>query len=270
MIAQRFLNVPLMLLPGEAEKILRMLDGRAPVEALALKPAANAEERKPYGVVDGVAIIRVSGVLVHGQAFSWCGYETSYDDIAVAFTLALNDPEVTAIMLHTNSPGGEVAGCFDLAETIYQARGQKPIWAVLDEYAYSAAYALACAADRILVPRTGGTGSIGVITMHIDITKALEDFGVKVTTIQFGARKSDSYPTTPLSEQARERIQADIDTLGAMFVDLVARNRAIEPAKVRKTEAGIFLGEAGVDARLADAVMSPQDAFVALRDSVNA
>ncbi|TOL42864.1 serine peptidase, partial [Vibrio parahaemolyticus] len=70
------------------------------------------------------------------------------------------------ICLDIDSPGGEVAGCFDLVDLIYELRGKKPIYAILSENAYSAAYAIASAADKIYVPRTGGVGSVGVIVIH--------------------------------------------------------------------------------------------------------
>jgi signal peptide peptidase SppA len=223
---------------------------------------ARAERPRPYNVVDGVAIVPVRGVLVHDYCWGWG--ETEYSSIADTVVAAIDDPEVEALALHVNSPGGEVAGCFDLAEALYGLRGEKPMWAILDEHAFSAAYALASAADKIIVPRTGGSGSIGVITMHIDVTAMLEKFGVRVTTIQFGSRKSDSYPTTPLSDEALKRCQADVDAMGEMFVDLVARNRGLAASKIRATEAGCFLGAAGVAEGLADEVLSPDEAFLSL------
>jgi signal peptide peptidase SppA len=268
--ADRFLNVPLALLPRETEKILRALEMRAePPTPQGLVIESEDAAYRPYDLVDGVAIVPINGILVHGETFfsSWFG-ETGYDRIRAAFDLALNDAEAKAIALHVNSPGGEVAGCFDLAERIFQARDVKPICAILDESAYSAAYALACAAETVIVPRTGGTGSIGVVAMHMDITKALDEFGIKVTTFQYGARKTDSYPTTPMNDEARSRFQAEIDTLGEMFVDLVARNRQLSAEAVRNTEAACFLGDAGGVAGLADAVMSPQEAFAALLDEI--
>jgi signal peptide peptidase SppA len=206
---------------------------------------------------------------VHERCWWAWDAETVYSDISDQMTAALDDAEVRAIAMHINSPGGEVAGCFDLADQIYAMRGRKPIWAILDEYAYSAAYALASAADHITVPRTGGSGSIGVIALHVDITAALERFGIKVTTIQYGERKSDSYPTTPLSDAARARFQADIDAMGEMFVDLVARNRELGAGKVRSTEAGCFLGSAGVTQGLADEVLPPDEAFSSLLKSIS-
>lgn len=265
---ERFLDVPLALLSSEAEKILRAIDLREAPQALQLDIEPSAPAR-PYDLIEGVAIVPVNGVLVHEETWFSCFFgETGYDRIRASFDAALADPEAQAIALHVNSPGGEVAGCFDLADAIYAARGAKPIWAILDESAYSAAYALACAADVITVPRTGGTGSIGVVSMHLDITAALDKFGLKVTTIQFGARKTDLYATTPLSQEARARMQAEVDTLGEMFVDLVARNRRLAASAVRATEAATFLGDAGVDAGLADAVMSPTEAFTALLDKI--
>jgi signal peptide peptidase SppA len=218
-------------------------------------------------MIDGIAIIPIQGILVHGC--TWWGWnETDYGSIRELITAAFADPEVRAIVLLVNSPGGEVAGCFDLADWMFSVRGTKPMWAILNENAFSAAYALACCADRIIVPRTGGTGSIGVISMHVDITAALEKFGIKVSTIQFGDRKSDSYPTTPLSDVARDRLQADVDLMGEMFVDLVARNRKLAASKVRGTQAGCFLGALGVTAGLADEVLSPDEAFLKLVDTV--
>lgn len=222
----------------------------------------DRETYKSYAVVEGIAIIPVTGVLMH--AASWYWSETTYDAIAQSLFAAVADPEVRGIAMLIDSPGGECNGCFDLADDIFAARGVKPIYAIVDESAFSAAYALASSADKIILPRTGGVGSIGIISMHVDITKMLDDAGIKVTTFQYGEYKSDSQPTNTLDKGAKARIQADVDTLGEMFVELVARNRGLDAAAIRKMEAGCFLGEAGVEAGLADAVMSPDEAFLAL------
>ena len=259
---------PLALLPAHATALLERLRlvGSAEPAAL-LGDAPEHADRRLYDVVNGVAVVPIQGVLVHGSGCWWWG-ETTYDIIRTTLRRAIADPDVRAVVLHVDSPGGEVAGCFDLADDIYALRGDKPIVAIVDEYCCSAAYALASSADSIVAPRTAIIGSIGVITMHLDVTGALEQAGLKVTTVQFGDRKSDSYPTTPLSEDAHKRMQDDIDTLGAMFVALVARNRGLDAKAVLKTQAGVFLGEAAVDAGLADAVMPPDDAFQALVQSL--
>ena len=263
MSVEGLLYRPLALLPAHARALLERAHLLEAADRMAILGADVGPDRRPYEITDGIAIVPVHGVLVHGCASYWWG-ETSYSVLRTVLQQAVADPEVRAIVMHVDSPGGEVAGCFDLADDIYAMRGAKPIVAVVDEYACSAAYALASSADSIVGPRTAVIGSIGVITMHMDITSALEQAGLKITTIQFGKRKSDSYPTTPLSDDARDRMQADIDTLGEMFVALVARNRGMDAAAVRATQAGVFLGDAAVSVGLADAVMPPDAAFADL------
>ena len=242
-IAQ-FFRSPLALLPGHALGLLE------DIRALTTVSSAPTTSRT-YDVVGGVAIIPIAGVLVHDRTW-WAWDEMTYGEIAESIVGAIADPEVRGLCLAVNSPGGEVAGCFDLCEGIYGLRGVKPMIAIADECCYSAAYAIACCADRVVLPRTGGVGSVGVVTMHVDITEMLAQAGVRVTTIQFGDRKSDSYPTTPLSDEARDAMQADVDTLGEMFVSLVARNRGMRKSAVRATQAGCFLGAAAVDVGFAD------------------
>jgi signal peptide peptidase SppA len=186
---------------------------------------------------------------------------TGYDGIRHAFLSALADPDIKAICLDVESPGGEVAGCFDLVDEIYQARGIKPVHAILTECAYSAAYAIASAADRIVVPRTGGVGSIGVIVMHVDWSQQLQKDGLKVTIITYGDRKAETNPYVPLSDTARESLQAEVDAMGKLFVDTVARNRGISDDVIRKTQAACFMAPEGVRLGLADAVAAPDVAF---------
>lgn len=268
-LAQRFLNVPLALTSQKAELLARHFHSSGETVALentamAIYNAAPADCR-PYEVIAGIAIISINGILVQKLGtMQLCWGMTGYDGLRANLSLALEDESVRAIMLDIDSPGGEVAGCFDLVDAIYRARGVKKIWAVLSECAYSAAYALASAAEKIVVPRTGGTGSVGVICMHTDFSKALESAGINVTLIRYGAHKADGNEVQPLSKDALARFQADVDVMGDLFVTTVARNRKMTVAKVRATEAGTFLGSAGVDIGFADAVMSPDQAFATL------
>ncbi|MDB5853283.1 MAG: serine peptidase [Herminiimonas sp.] len=280
-LAQRLFNVPLAIAPGKAEVIMAALADRlgighiARLDGSAIAPLmmeddegysdAGRNPRVGYDVVGGVAIIEVCGTLVQklGSLRPYSGM-SGYDGIRQNFLTAMTDPEVKAIMLDIDSPGGEVSGCFDLVDAIYNARGAKPIWSILNESAYSAAYAIASAADRIIVPRTGGTGSIGVIWMHMDWSKALTGAGFKVTFITYGETKADGRPEIPLSADALARFQSDIDKMGELFVSTVARNRNIPADAVRDTQAATYLGADGVSQGLADAVMAPDAAFRAL------
>ena len=257
--APRFLNRPLALLPSYRSLLLYPDDAGG---------GRDSKTGQGAGLVGGVALIPVSGCLVHGSGYGFSGMaETPYAAIRSAFAAALDADDVTAIALHIDSPGGEVSGCADLADAIYAARGIKPIHAIVDDLAASAAYWIASAADRVVLSRTGVVGSVGVIALHADVTRALDAAGVKITILQYGARKSDGASTTPLTSAAQKRMQADIDTMGELFVASVARNRALRARDVRDTEAGTFLGRDAVRAGLADAVMSPDEAFLELMDA---
>jgi len=285
-LAQRLFNVPLAIHPGKAEVVMAALSERLGISRIvrmdghAIQPMASAWDdegfnapgnnpRAGYDLVAGVAVIQVSGTLVQklGTLRPYSGM-TGYDGIRQNLLMAVSNPDVKAIVLDIDSPGGEVAGCFDLVDTIYRARGSKPIWAIVDEMAFSAGYAIASAADHITVPRTGGTGSVGVIAMHVDWSQALTDAGLKVTFITFGDRKADGAAELPLSSEALARFQADMNTMGELFVSTVARNRSLDPEKVRATQASTYLGTTGVEMGLADAVMAPDAAFRALVETL--
>lgn len=255
-IDKHFLNIPLAIAPNRTEFLEK--------HGSQFQSAIERMNDKPVGfqIISGIAVIPVNGLLIQrlGSMSPFFGM-TGYDGIKANMLLVLADPMVKAIMLNIDSPGGEVAGCFDLCDFIYEARGIKPIWASCDESAYSAAYAIASACDFITVPRTGGVGSIGVICLHVDVSRALDKQGITVSIIQFGARKADGNETLPLSDAARERQQNAVDTMGMMFCETVARNRDLSVAAVVATEATTFLGQAGVLAGFADEVASHEEAF---------
>ena len=291
-LAQRLFNVPIAIHPRKAEVVMAALAERLGVTHLVQSTGdvvildksawfddgeddftARRETRADpgYDLAGPVAIIPVQGTLVAklGSLRPYSGM-TGYDGIRQAYLGALTDPQVEAIALDIDSPGGEVAMCFDLVDTLFENRGQKPTWAILTESAYSAAYALASACDRIVVPRTGGTGSIGVICMHVDWSRALDTAGLKVTFIvSAGAdRKTDGHSEIPLSAEALAAIQGEIDAMGQLFCDTVGRNRGLASRAVRDLAAATFLGPEGLAAGLADAVMVPDAAFRALLATV--
>jgi signal peptide peptidase SppA len=289
-LAQQLFNQPLAIHPRKAEVVMAALADRLGVthlfrpngDTVPLEVGAffddddddftsSRSRDRGFDEVSGVGIIQVYGTLV-ARTRSLRPYSgmTGYDGIRQNFIEAMNDPAIKAIVLDVNSPGGEVHRCFDLVDEIYNARGEKPIYAILTECAYSAAYAIASAADRIYVPRTGGTGSIGIIGMHVDWSEALSKAGLKVTLMTYGARKADGHSEIPLSDEALGAFMADIDIMGELFVNTVARNRNLAADKVRDTQAATYLGELGVAQGLADAVMAPDAAFRELLAEIKA
>lgn len=277
-LAQRVFNTPIAIHPGKAGMILGALADRLGVTQISVVggPDARAHAwaddwddegenpRGGYDLVNGVAIIQVRGTLVQrtGQMRPYSGM-TGYDGLRQSFLQALVDPAAEGIIFDVDSPGGEVAGCFDLVDQIYDARGIKPIGAILAEHSYSASCALTTAVDPgyLYVPRTGGTGSIGVIYVHLSYEGALGKAGVKATLVTKGAFKGEGSELRDLSEDALARLQADIDAVGDLFDRTVARNRGLKVSAVKATEAATFMGQAAVDIGLADKVMAPDAAF---------
>jgi ClpP class serine protease len=145
------------------------------------------------------------------------------------------------------------------------------VWAFVAEHAFSAGYALASQADRIILPRTGAVGSIGVVVMHADLSVQLSDAGVTVTLIHSGAHKVDGNPYAPLPDQVRARIQAEIDGIRTLFAETVAagRGRRLTAGAALATEAECFRGAEAVAAGLADEISDPASAFAAFADVVN-
>ena len=287
-LATRLFNTPVAIHPRKAEIAIAALADRLGVtqmfrgngsmvphafdqedEADFSAPRRTRQDDPGYDLLGGVAVVPISGTLVQkrGTLRPYSGM-TGYDGIRQSFLTAIADPAVRAVVLDICSPGGEVAGCFDLADTIFRARGTKPIGAILTETAYSAAGVIASSVDpgRVYVPRTGGTGSLAVICMHVDLSEALSKAGLKVTFIasEDADRKTDGHPEIPLSAEAYAAFKADIDAMGALLCETVGRNRGMASAQVRGLKAATFLGANGVAAGLADAVMAPDAAFAAL------
>jgi len=214
---------------------------------------------KPFAFARGIAIIPISGLLLNRFGRSW-GFVTGYNAIRSQLDAAMADDDVTGIMYDVNSYGGEVAGCFELAEDIRAARAIKPSVAVVDAAAYSAGYALASAAGRMVCIKTGGVGSIGVIVTHIEYSRALENDGVKVTQITSGDHKADGNPYSPLTDEVRARIQANVDARRTEFVAVVAANRGLDADVVYATEAETYRADEAVTLGLIDAVSAPAKA----------
>lgn len=266
-IAARVFGAPLMIARAKLDVILSVLVPR--LDGESLQPKVSAETRDYDVTPEGIAVIPVFGTLVRRTV----GLEAqsglvSYTIIGQQLDMALSDPSVKAILLDVDSPGGEAGGVFDLADKIYAARKVKPIWASVDEDAFSAAYAIAASASKLYVPRTGGVGSIGVIAVHLDQSQAEADVGLKYTAIYAGARKNDMSPHEPLSDPARAALQTEVDRVYDLFAQTVSRGRRMPVEAVKATEAGLFFGEDGVAAGLADKIGTFTDALADLTASL--
>lgn len=244
--------------PDEGQKAF--LERRG--ELCAAYGFAPTEQKKPFAYSNGLAIIPISGSLINrfGQSY---GYVTGYNFIRSQLNLALLDDDVKGIVFDVNSFGGEAAGCFELSAEIKASRAIKPTLAVVDSNAYSAGYALASAASKLVVIPSAGVGSIGVIAMHVDMSKMLSDWGLAVTLIYEGEHKADGNPFEPLPEGVKKAYQKSIHESYEGFCALVAANRGIDIQVVRDTQSRTYRAEEAKSLGLIDAIASPSQAVQA-------
>jgi signal peptide peptidase SppA len=209
---------------------------------------------KPYNVQNGVLQIPVMGVLINRMGYQIGRYATGYTYIERAFARGQEDGNVQAIAFVIDSPGGEAAGNFELVDKLFAGRGDKPMRAFVADAAYSGGFSIATACDEIVVTRSGGTGSVGVVTMHVDMSGYLSRLGLKVTFIKAGKHKVDGNSMEPLSDTALKRIQGRIDKIYGVFVSTVARNRDMSEDDVRETEALTYDAEESITVGFADRI----------------
>lgn len=292
-VAARLFDTELMIDPGKLAAIVAGLGGRIvdggfdlsgvdPIHHVAFQngrpseamgrlgdPLGASIERAGYGdrmlmKVGNVGVIPIEGTLVHkGKYLGQSSGQTSYEGVQARVSRAKRDDSVKAVVFEMDSFGGEVPGAFETARMIAELSAMKPTLAILTEHALSAGYLLAAAARQIIIPETGFAGSIGVLTMHADFSRKLENDGVRVTLISSGAHKTDAQPTQPLGDDVRKRMQARVDAGRELFAAAVSQFRG--PRMTREaalaTEAAVHRGEDAVRSGLVDGVMDPIRAF---------
>lgn len=241
------------------------------VEASIGRPLAN--EHQAYEVIDGTAVIPVTGVLGKGMSLlSKISGGTSTALLQRDLADAIADPTVHAIVLQIDSPGGTVDGTQELAEAVFAARASgKPIIALADGCMCSAAYWIGSAAEKVYITSdTTQVGSIGVVASHVDVSKAEESWGRKTTEITAGKYKRVASQYGPLSEEGRATIQDQVDHIYSVFVEQISRFRAVAVPVVltEMADGRVFLGQQAIQAGLADGVSSLRDLVSSLARGV--
>lgn len=268
-MAARLFGAPLMIHRPKLEVILAVLGPRIGLAQSAVPANPITSRTAPTGAT-GIAVLPIYGTLVRRTV----GLEAesgmaSYQELATMLDTAVADPNVPAILLDIDSAGGESGGVFDLADRVAAAAKRKPVWALANDMAFSAAYAIGSAASRFIVTRTGGVGSIGVIAMHADQSVKDAKDGVRYTTVFAGARKNDLNPHEPISDEAHAFLKNEVERVYGLFVETVSRNRGVSADAVRATEASIYYGADAVAAGLADAVGTFDDVLAEFTESLS-
>jgi signal peptide peptidase SppA len=255
------LSPPLLIGAGRVEALaatfaLRMAAIKGDAAAIR-EVAAGARRDRATRQRGRIAVLGILGPLVYrGSELSDFAGFASTATISAQFDQAIASPEVKAIVLDVDSVGGELAGVKELADKIYVARGKKPIVAVANTEAGSAAYWIATAADELVVTPSGQVGGVGALAIHIDVSAANEKLGLKPTYVTYGEHKAEFTPDRPLSPEARAEAQRVVDTIGRQFESDVARNWRIpvDVARIRFGGGRMFVAKEAVARKLADRV----------------
>lgn len=241
----------------KTRKASTFVEAKSATAPLAIRPSALSIFWEWGCGTENVAAGRATIVSIEGPLEHHSSWWDGYDAILERFRAACGDANTEVVVLRFDSPGGECAGLYECVRMMREVKAAsgKRVVAYADESAYSAAYALACVADEIYLPASGGVGSVGVIAVCLSQARLLAEIGIDVAVIHAGARKADGHPALPLSEDAIAGVQSDVDALALMFRELVANARGTGESEIAALEAGCFMGEEAIAAGLADGVM---------------
>jgi signal peptide peptidase SppA len=237
-------STPWAILPSYVQTMVEVLTLRAngirlSDEEIAARVAAGRAARGSHGEAPkpaSIAVVPVWGVISHRMAamddLSSPG-GASAEQLTGQIRALANDADISAIVLDVDSPGGSVFGVPELAEEIRAARAKKPIIAVANAMAASAAYWLASQATEFVVTPSGQVGSIGVYTLHEDLSESLKAEGIEISVVKAGKYKIEGNPFGPLDDEARAALQKEVDSYYSMFTKDVAKGRGVDVEAVR-------------------------------------
>lgn len=208
---------------------------------------------------EGTGIVSITGELKSRGAY--IGEDSgvsSYEGVKYQIVRAAKSSKVKALVLDIESPGGTALGMSEVAALVRGVAAVKPVYASINGMAASAAFGIASAASRILIPPSGIAGSIGTIMIHLDMSGKLEKEGIKPTLIYAGSQKGLGNPAVPLSDEGEAKLRGLVNSYYQNFLQTVAagRGRKLSSKAARETEARTYIGQDAVSAGLADGVAS--------------
>lgn len=204
--------------------------------AIGTAPQAAADRRQQAAQAGqgAIAVVPVYGVLTHrARDLSVSTPMTSTEVLSAQMRSAADNPDISAIVLDVDSPGGSVFGVQEVGDTILSLRGRKPIIAVANAKAASGAYWVASQADEVVITPSGAVGSIGAMMAHKDQSAKNERDGVKTTYIHAGKYKVEGNPDNPLDAEGTSHLQSMVDSYYSAFVRAVAKGRGVSVETVR-------------------------------------
>lgn len=260
---------PWAILPGALEAIMEILamnelgersqdEIQEAIEAARQRSGGDRETTTLR--VGTTAIVPIYGVIMpRASMFEVSQSGTSLETLRSELDELVRDEDVRSIVLDVNSPGGSTELLTETASEIRAMRDRKPIIAVSNAMAASAAYHLAAQASELFVTPSGMLGSVGVYATHQDLSAKQEQAGIKTTFIQAGKRKTEGNPFEPLSEEAKKQIQALVDEHYRVMVGDIAAGRRVAEGTVRGETFGegrVFHAHDAVRRGMADGVQT--------------
>ena len=287
LLVSEFLTTPWALMPERLQAMTAVLtrwsSDEPPSEETMFQVNADrvlrdtrkqfASDRGASNAVAGIAVLPLYGVVTQRgnmvDDISGPG-STSTQKFTSALRQVLADDTVGQILIDIDSPGGSVYGVAELATEIVKARAQKPVVAVANSLAASAAYWIGCSASEFYVTPGGEVGSIGVWQAHFDYSKALEEEGVKPTLISAGKFKVEGNPYVPLDLEAKAFMQSRVDDYYNAFIKAVAKGRGVTVADVQggMGEGRVLGADAALAAKMVDGIATFDDVLAKMQKSV--
>ena len=233
-------------------------------EALSTKSEKGLDNTRSVKVRDGTAIIPIHGpITARNTFFSMFAGGTSLETLAKDFREALNNEDIKAILFDIDSPGGVAVGPFEMAEMIYNARSQKPIYSYIGRNGSSAAYWLASATEKIIVNPSALVGSIGVVTT-IPVQEQPDQEGYK--NIEIVSSNAALKRPDPRTKEGLAEIRRELDGLESAFISSIAKYRSITPEIVKSDfgQGGVVIGSQAVNQNMADSLGTYEDVLASL------
>ncbi len=219
-----------------------------------------------------IAMVDISGAIsMSGSSgtFGIGGNESLPARVRQELDLARHDPEVSALLLRIDSPGGTVIASEVLYNEVkrWKAATGKPVVAQMMGVAASGGYYVAMAADWVRAYPSTVTGSIGVIFVDLNVAGLLEKVGVADETLTSGAFKDAGSPFRPVREAERVQLRSVLDDMYNQFIDVVAKGRPkLDEARIRELADGrIYSARQAHEAGLIDAIGDLPSAVEAVR-----
>lgn len=225
----------------------------------------NLMYSRMVSVQDGVGILTISGSLITGTAGYMVFYGVvGYDDIRKMLAKLVADQGVQSILLVMNSGGGSVGGVMDAGELATRVSKVKPMVTYTGSIMASAALWLGASTEFVMASQTAVVGSIGVLQVHIEYSKQMENDGITATVIRGGEFKALANRYEPLTEVAKENMEAQAKHLEDVFISYMADRRQVnkQVALDKFGKGREFVGSQAKSAGLVDKIGSLEDAFM--------